>query len=139
MIKRIECIAFIFRVRKHLKQYWVVFPLCIQEVINTIQILFLRFGAHILKAEILCIMPHQIMRLFTIVTVCRHVRICRLTKPCSRMIIIAELRTSTIVYDHQTDVVAYVTVSQCIHIIEECKVTNYTDKQFVRRCQRRAK
>ena len=50
--------------------------------------------------------------------------VCNIAKLCCRMSIVAELLTMTIVYHQYSDIIAYMTVSHRVQIVEESEVSN---------------
>ena len=81
-------------------------------------------------------MLHQLRRLIAKMARCSHIEVRVRTKLCSEMVKIMKLCTSSVVNEHYTNIIAYMPVTQHIHIIEKCQVAHNSKTQFLRIDQR---
>ena len=65
-------------------------------------------------------------------TSCSNIFISLFAKESTRMTIISELISLTIVDKHNADIIPYMTITNNIHIIEESQITKHTNKQLIR-------
>ena len=65
-------------------------------------------------------------------TSCCNIFISLFAKESTRMTIISELISLTIIDKHNADIIPYMTITNNIHIIEESQITKHANKQLIR-------
>ena len=77
-------------------------------------------------------MAHKIEGFVAIVSCCSHIWVCIFTESMAWMIVILEFCSTTIVDEHDADVVAHMAIADHIHIVEESEVAKHSYINAVR-------
>ena len=93
-------------------------------------------GTHVIISQILCKMSYQTRGRISVMTSGRHISVSLTSPSMTYMPVIAELCTSSVIYQQDTHIGRNMSVAQDIHVVEERKISDGTEKQTGIVCQR---